>query len=154
MYSSFDIAKEILSLAKKEKKPIEPMKLLKLAYIIHGWYLGFKDKPLINSKIQAWQHGPVIPELYHVIKRFGYLPVNKETIDLYSEKELNIEDKKFVEIIWNAYKNYSGLELSTKTHKKNTPWAQVYDGSHNKVINNEIIEDYYKNLIDARRKSQ
>lgn len=60
MYSSFDIAKKILKLAKKDGVSVDTMKLLKLVYITHGWYLGFNEEPLISDEIQAWKYGPVI----------------------------------------------------------------------------------------------
>ena len=155
MYNCFDIAKQFLNFAQKEKEVIEPMKLLKLTYIAHGWYLGFNSKPLIFNDIQAWKYGPVIPELYHVTKRFGYGNVDKDIIDIYSEKNIDESDSKFLHVIWNTYKQFSGVELSAKTHADGSPWSQVYDGDFNKVISNSIIEKYYKNFIEENgRKSE
>jgi len=79
------------------------MKLLKLTYIAHGYYLGFFEKPLIENEVQAWKYGPVIPELYHVIKRFGNGRVDADIIDLYSENKINDTEKDFLKLIWNAY---------------------------------------------------
>lgn len=124
MYNCFDIAKQFLKLAKEDGEVLEPMKLLKLTYIAHGWYLGFYDKPLMKNSVQAWKYGPVIPELYHVTKRFGFRNVDLETIELYSENKLNDKDQSFVKTIWNAYKKFTGPELSIKTHMKNTPWDE------------------------------
>ncbi|WP_288446154.1 type II toxin-antitoxin system antitoxin SocA domain-containing protein [uncultured Chryseobacterium sp.] len=151
MYTSLDIANEFMKLAKQEGYPIQPMKLLKLTYIAHGWYLGFNGKPLISDTVQAWKYGPVIPILYGIIKRFGSGNVDPMTIELYKEKELSKTDAEFVKLIWNNYKKYSGLELSSKTHMPNTPWSIVFDGEHNKPIPNELIENYYKEIINERR---
>jgi uncharacterized phage-associated protein len=155
MYNCFDISKEFLKLAKEDGSGIDTMKLLKLTYIAHGYYLGFYSKSLIENDVQAWKYGPVIPELYHVIKRFGNGRVDADLINLYSENKLVEKDKDFVKLIWNAYKKNNGLQLSSKTHEKDTPWDQVYEtGVTNKVIDNTIIEDYYKNFINERRKSK
>ncbi|SHK55803.1 Panacea domain-containing protein [Chryseobacterium polytrichastri] len=151
MYNSLDIANEFMKLAKEEGFTIQPMKLLKLTYIAHGWYLGFNGKPLINDTIQAWKYGPVIPVLYNVIKRFGSGSVDPMTVELYKEKDLEKDDAEFVKLIWNNYKQFSGLELSTRTHLDNTPWKKVYDGVHNKPIPNDLIESYYKSYINERR---
>lgn len=152
-YSSFDVAKVFLDLAEKEGEFIEPMKLLKLTYIAHGWYLGFKDKPLISDEIQAWKYGPVIPTLYHVIKRFGYRPVDIDLIDLYSEKKIEGEDRNFIESVWNTYKKFTGIDLSSLTHMKGTPWDEVYEeGIYYKIIPNRVINEHYKSLIYERRK--
>ena len=154
MYNSLDVANEFMKLAKEEGFSIQPMKLLKLTYIAHGWYLGFNGKPLISDSIQAWKYGPVIPVLYNIIKRFGSGNVDPMTVSLYKEKDLDEKDADFIKLIWNTYKNYSGLELSTKTHQESTPWKKVFDGAHNKEISNEIIESYYKNIINEQRESK
>ncbi|WDF46978.1 DUF4065 domain-containing protein [Chryseobacterium sp. KACC 21268] len=151
MYNCFDIAKQFLKFANEEGFGIEPMKLLKLTYIAHGWYLGFYDKPLIENNVQAWKYGPVVPELYHVTKRFGYRNVDLEIIDLYTENKLSDIDQNFIKSIWNTYKNYSGLELSSMTHMSETPWSEAFDPNmYHKVISNDIIRNHYKKLIDER----
>lgn len=152
MYNCFDISKEFLALAREEGSGIDTMKLLKLTYIAHGYHLGFYSKPLICNAVQAWKYGPVIPELYHVIKRFGNGRVDSEIINIYAENKLEDKDKEFIRTIWDAYKKNTGLQLSTKTHEEGTPWDQVYEpGVSYKIIDNFVIEDYYKKLIDDRR---
>lgn len=153
MYNCFDIAKKLLELSKKEGSSMGTMKLLKLTYITHGWYLCFRDKPLFENDVQAWKYGPVIPELYHVIKRFGVGNVDLDLIELYSENELDENDAEFIKIIFNAYKKFTGLQLSSKTHEIGTPWEKVYDGHFYKVIDNSIIKDYYKELKRKEAKS-
>jgi len=148
MYSSFDIAKRILALAQKDSQQITPMKLLKLVYIMHGWHLGIKDEPLINDAIQAWKYGPVIPELYHKIKRFGTSQVDPDLIDLYAEKELNKEDSEFVETIWEEYGEMTAIELSALTHMQGSAWSNTYNGQLHVPITNEEIKQYYRQLID------
>jgi uncharacterized phage-associated protein len=151
VYNCFDIAKYFVELAKKDGHGIDPMKLLKLTYIAHGYYLGFKDKPLFSNQVQAWKYGTVIPELYHVIKRFKTGFVDDFTLDLYSENDLSDDDKKFLEIIWNYYKEFSGLQLSDKTHQEGTPWGNNFNGQKNKTIPTESIKTYYKQLIKEKR---
>lgn len=150
MYTCFDVAKYFLQLAKSENKTLAPMKLLKLTYIAHGYHLGFNKGPLIENSIQAWKYGPVIPELYHATKKFSNFPVDIELIDLLTTQDLKEEDKHFVSLIWNAYKHLGGLQLSTLTHQPETPWAKIYDGEYHKNIPNEVIKDYYTNLINER----
>lgn len=146
MYNCFDVAKKIIEFAKEEEMTISPMKLLKLTYISQGYYLGFNGKPLFGNQIQAWKYGPVIPDLYHIIKRG-----NNEVVKLYSENEINKDDSKFLKAIWDAYKKFNGLELSSKTHQDGSPWHQIYSGHHYQVIQNDVIMNYYKKLIHERK---
>lgn len=150
MYNCFDIAKEFLSLASKEGKGVDTMKLLKLTYIAHGYYLSFFDKPLFSNQVQAWKYGPVIQELYWVIKRFGVNFVDPELLDLYSETPLKDDDRKFIQYLWDYYKGLSGQRLSAMTHQKGTPWSHAYVEEHNVVIPNETISAYYSDLIKDR----
>ncbi|KQR95175.1 hypothetical protein ASG01_04805 [Chryseobacterium sp. Leaf180] len=153
MYNSLDVANEFMDLAVQEGATLEPMKLLKLTYIAHGWYLGFKDKALINDSVQAWKYGPVIPVLYDVIRRFGSGNVDPVILSMWKGKGLEKDDSNFIKIIWKNYKKFNGLELSSKTHQTDTPWDKTYDGTFNKVIPNELIKEYYKELIHDQRKS-
>ncbi|MBC6408170.1 MAG: DUF4065 domain-containing protein [Rhodobacteraceae bacterium] len=41
--------------------------ILKLAYIAHGWHLEIRKAPLFHNPIEAWQYGPVIPDLYEAL---------------------------------------------------------------------------------------
>lgn len=148
MYSSFDIAKKILELSERDNQSVSPMKLIKLVYIMHGWHLGTRGTPLINDNIQAWQYGPVIPELYEVIKRFGTAPVDPKLILLYAKKELEPEDSEFIESVWPSYKDFSALELSALTHLQGSPWSQNYNNDERSIpIPNEAIKSYYSDLI-------
>lgn len=154
MYTSFDIARKILYLAKKEGMTVDTMKLIKLVYITHGWHLGFTDKPLISDEIQAWKYGPVIPVLYEVIKRFGAGKVDIELIDLYSDRDLDKETSDFVENIWHVYKEMSAIELSARTHREGSAWSKSYrEGELNTLIENEVIRMHYKAMIEEATES-
>lgn len=151
MYNCFDVAKYFLDLAKRDGYSMPPMKLLKLTYIAQGYYLGFYDKPLFSNEVQAWKYGPVIPDLYHVTKRYGRRSVDPFVVDIYSESELSDNDKHFISLVWNTYKKNDGLELSSLTHQDGSPWSIVYEDSvFHKPISNEVIRNYYKNLISER----
>ncbi len=155
MYSSFDVAKVILQLAERDGYTLRPMKLLKLVYITHGFYLAFKQKPLISSTIEAWKYGPVIPDLYHVIKRFGVSPVKLDTIELYSEKEVSDADRNIIEIVWNGYKSFSGPELSVKTHEPGSPWEKSFRrGVLYVPIENDTIKSYYEKYLSPSKEHQ
>ena len=151
MYNCFDIADYLLKKAREEGQLLDPMKLLKLTYIAHGYNLGFFDKPLFSNQVQAWKYGTVIPDLYHVIKRFGNGYVDEDIVDLYKEKEVEGDQKKLLDFVWNAYKPLTGLQLSDLTHQENIPWKKTFNQSHNVPISNELIKEHYKSLIAQKR---
>ena len=149
MYNCFDIAEYFVKKAKEENQGIDPMKLLKLTYIAHGWHLGVTGNPLFENKVFAWKYGTVIPELYFAIRMFGSDSVDPYVFKLYSDKKPTEETKQFLDKIWNKYKEFRGLELSAKTHEKDTPWSKIWNINPNGLIPNETIKEYYETKLKS-----
>ena len=71
MYQSLTISNYFIQKLHETGHPVTAMKLIKLVYIAHGWYLALNEgKSLINEAIQAWKYGPVIHSLYHKLKKY------------------------------------------------------------------------------------
>lgn len=132
---------------------LTPMKLIKLAYIAHGWYLGLNGDSLINESVQAWKYGPVIPSIYQEFRPYGNSKIDKLAYKYDEQMKVFIplpnEDKnEFLNKIWDVYKQYNGLQLSTLTHQEGTPWDIVWNKENGKNINaaiirNDLIKDHY-----------
>lgn len=157
-YTPQHIANYFLARAQEEGRNLTPLKLLKLVYIAYGWVLALTGRRLFEEEIQAWQHGPVIPSLYHEFKHFGREPVTEraQAFDLDSfdvvRPEVPESDKEtalILDKVWSAYKAFSGWALRNKTHASDTPWSDVYeDGRRNIVIPDEKIADHYRKRIE------
>jgi len=140
------------------------LKLVKLVYISHGWYLAWKDKDLLSHAVEAWQYGPVIPVVYHRFKVFGDSQIKEFADDVralhfYVPQVDDVEVLEFLNGIWKEYKKYNGLQLSTLTHLKGTPWDIVYNDPINKgkkgvIIPNSLIKKHYLEKLNANRLSQ
>ena len=76
------------------------MSLLKLVYISHGWNLEMRNEPLVQNRIEAWQYGPVIPDVYRKFRPQGASP---SLIDPAFPTVNNIDDVDFLEQIYNIY---------------------------------------------------
>lgn len=102
---------------------ITNLKLQKILYYAQGLYLVHVKKPLFEERIEAWVHGPVVPEVYHQFKQYGYNEIKKNPQN--SNFSLpNPEVKKFLDGIWDKYKKYTGKELENKTHQEE-PWLNA-----------------------------
>lgn len=128
LYSPAQIANFFIekSLHDKDQSGLfTPMKLQKLVYFAHGWNLGIHKQPLINEAVQAWDYGPVILTLYDQTKHYGNNKITKPisapsvTLDQETEKLLNV--------VWDSYKKFTGIQLSNLTHELGTPWRNKYD---------------------------
>jgi len=143
------IANRFIELAEESRNPLTTMQLLKLVYIAHGWMLGIYSRPLISDRIEAWKYGPVIPELYHELKSYRDQFVTKKITCKNIDVDLDEQEKLVVSEIYNIYGKYSGIELSSLTHKKGTPWQKAYiEGVNHLAISNDIIEQHYKEMLD------
>jgi len=134
---------------------ITPMKLIKLVYIAHGWYLGITNKPLIDENPEAWKYGPVIPSLYHKYKSYKntFIPPEVITVSL-GDKEL----EAFLDKIWDVYGKFDGIQLSAKTHQDDSPWSRVWNGVKNGnylslQIPENFIAEHYRYLLDKNRQA-
>lgn len=152
MYSSITIANHFINLAQKEGVVITPMKIIKLVYISHGWYLGLTGKNLIPESVQAWRYGPVVTSVYHEFKSYGdnnIISLGKDSSGKYNLPE-DTDIKTFLDGVWNIYKIYDGLQLSTLTHMAGSPWDKVFNNPSNKdqpclLIPNDVIKEHYIN---------
>ena len=105
------IANEFIDLSKEERgHSLSNLKLQKLVYIAHGFYLGFCGEPLSNANAQAWQYGPVFPSLYQNLKKYGAGRVT-DHIATYDKVEKNSQEADFIKDIWEAYGNLSAVAL-------------------------------------------
>lgn len=141
-YASSVIAEYFLQKEKGMKNDI--MKVLKLVYISHGFHLAFYDIPLIKENVQAWQYGPVIPELYFRLKTND---LNDSSF--FQDKqdfEKDATTKKLLDAVYKKYSKYNGIELSNLTHRKDTPW-DITVNQYGSVITNKLTKSYYKKLI-------
>ena len=142
MYQPLTISNYFIQKSHETGHPVTAMKLIKLVYIAHGWYLALNRESLINEAIQAWKYGPVIHSLYQKLKR--YYQHDILSIDFPTSEEIDKEDKIFLDKIWEVYGEYDGLQLSTTTHQPGTPWDTTYEKGEKFIqIPNDLIQQYY-----------
>ncbi len=154
MYNSFQIANFFIKASQDTGQELTPMKVIKLCYISHGWYLGLFDDQLLDEVIYAWKYGPVVDTVYKEFRKYG----SSQITELYKDDHCNeypMPDDKvkgFLNAIWKAYGNRTGVELSSLTHQPNTPWDITWNKNGGKkemysIIPNDLIKAHYKEKI-------
>jgi len=164
MIPTIAIANFFISKSLATGRDLTPMKLIKMVYIAHGWYLAYTDEPLIGDGVQAWKYGPVIPSLYDHFKRYrdnqitsveqAYVP-EMRGFAIPAVRDDDVKVKQFLDNVWDAYSGYSAIQLSTMTHQPGTPWYEtwvLHRGSETmgSVIPNDSIKLHYKKLLAER----
>ncbi len=141
MYDARQIANWFVQRAGIDGKRLSIMQLLKLVYISHGWYLEMSGAPLIRNKIEAWKHGPVIPDVYRAFRGQdinvavpvpGFPAINNS----YAENIL--------EQIYQSYGKLHAFQLSDLTHEPGSPWdtASKRFGFFAPITNDLILAHY------------
>ena len=140
MLSCFDVAKYFLTKVDEEEgEVITNLKLQKLAYYAQSASLAFYDSPLFTESLEAWKHGPVVPDLYQVYKSYGASPLPKtETavVECFS-----LGNRKLLDDVYAFFGQFAAWKLRDMTHEE-TPWqeASLTQG----VISLGSMRDYFR----------
>ncbi|HUY87263.1 MAG TPA: type II toxin-antitoxin system antitoxin SocA domain-containing protein [Pirellulales bacterium] len=144
MLSCHDVADYFLAVSRADEEagdPISNMTLQKLLYYAQGFYLALNDKPLFNERIEAWTHGPVVPDVYHRFKQHGAgpLPMPAE-IDL---DRIPDHTAELLDEVYKVYGQFSGWKLREMTHAE-PPWAETQQGG---AISRNALSIFFKTRI-------
>mgnify|MGYP002624756445 FL=1 len=143
MYKAREIASFYIQLLNSiPDNYIDNLKLNKLLYYSQAWSLVKFSKPLFEDEIQAWDLGPVIPDVYHIYKCCGKNPII-EPEETFAESNLSSEEVELLIDVYRTYGKYTGWALKEMTHRPGGPWAQVYQKGMNRTISQESIKAYY-----------
>lgn len=142
-YNVFDIANKIIakSASSDYGEMISNMKLQKMLYYMQGFHLAYFNTPLFENEIEAWQYGPVVPDIYTRYQNQGNkgIEYTGEVISLEPEKE------KLFNEVYRVYGNYSAIGLMNMTHQER-PWKSTNIGTGN-IISKEKMQRFFKTRI-------
>lgn len=141
-YDAKQIANWFVARAKRDGNALSIMSLLKLVYFAHGWNLELRKKPLFSNRIEAWQYGPVVPDVYNAFRGQGVnvsepvpsgMPVDGQPV------------ATFLEEIYKIYGKLSPFRLSELTHEQGGPWAVARSlGGWYAVIPDDLIQSHFE----------
>ena len=135
------------------------LKLQKLLFLCHAFYLVETGRPLVRGSFEAWQYGPVHREAYDAFKSFGAdpitgdakrfdpvtgtrnpiaLPANRAVLDV-------------VQRVLQFYGSKSPAQLVELTHAKDGPWDHVVSAAKTSAnmalkISDRVITERFKYL--------
>lgn len=141
MLTCHDVARYFLTLTDEEAGDlISNLKLQKLVYYAQGFHLALFNSPLFEDPIEAWTHGPVVPELYHAYKGYG-----SDAIPVPEDVDISIFDDETQELLNEVYEvfgQFSAWKLRNMTHDE-PPWKNAGGG----IITLESMKEYFSTLV-------
>lgn len=122
--------------------PISNLQLHKMMYLIQFAYCKAYHDFLFNEEFEAWQYGPVLPEIYDEFSFYGGTCIQKQ---FPQEEFIHISDfnKRLIDGAVTVLRQRSPWDLVNITHQPGWPWEIIWDegrGNH-KVIPNSLIMD-------------
>ncbi len=155
---AIDVARYIIQYSNERNYGVSNLRLQKLLYFVQAASLSLtKDKqPCFCEEIEAWEFGPVVPEVYRKYKCYGN--GNIPTSDIYETKSGNIWDaerhvfdkhvlpkwqREIIENVIEQFADCSTTWLVKLTHHQ-SPWKNAYANGI-PFISQESIKEYFCN---------
>jgi uncharacterized phage-associated protein len=145
-YDARTVANVFLGFGRRDNSPISPLKMQKLIYLAHGWNLVMRGERLVENDFEAWPYGPVVPEVYNALRRYGATAITEPIVGF--GLQLEAGPQGFVDAVWKHYCQFSGVQLSALTHEPGYAWDLTMKNSNpfnlRPVISNELIADEFQ----------
>ena len=149
MYKAIDVARWFLRFNESERRMsddvegISNLKLQKLLYYAQGCYLALYGIPLFEDEIIAWQHGPVVIDVYHEYKEF-----HANVISKFDAPSVGFDANALdvMEWVYREFGQYTAWALRDKTHRE-APWreTEITDVIGIDKIKKYFLENYVEN---------
>ena len=130
MYRALDIACYIITYCVEHGHPISNLQLQKILYYIQLYYLKETGFPAFRDSIEAWQFGPVVPNVYYRFSGNGAMPITST----FNTEHINAIDKNNFDPIIDEKSVLPPWDLVAETHHEGGAWERNYRGPDIKNI--------------------
>ncbi|MBF6388273.1 SocA family protein [Nocardia farcinica] len=144
VYRAMQIAAEFVKIANQHQAALSNLKLQKLLYYAQGRSLAVNGTRLFREPIEAWDHGPVVSDVYHACKGNGSQTVEIDPSYLNELFELDRDTRRILDAVWSEEGSKAAWVLREQTHKE-APWRDHYlPGLRHVEIPIDAISDYFR----------
>lgn len=129
---------------------ITHLKLQKLLYYAQGVYIAITGKKLFHENILAWQHGPVVAEVYEEYKTCGkdniVIELDEDVQNSIRKIESDREVSDILNMVYDNFAIYTAWQLREMSHVNNGPWDKAVSRRQS-IIDIEEIRDYFEREV-------
>jgi uncharacterized phage-associated protein len=125
------------------------LKLQKMLYLAQMLYLGTHHERLLNGNFEAWDYGPVLPDVYREVKAYGSGAIRSL---FFGRGPVNDEARKnTLDEAYDQLAPMSAGQLVNITHWSGGAWAKNYvtGGRHILIPDADIIAEYEARVAKA-----
>ena len=146
MPTARDVANHFLSLAAVDEdgELLTHLKLQKLLYYAQGFHIAIFGRRLFPESMEAWDHGPVAPSIWHAFKALGSEPIPAPDND--GAAALSEEQRDLLNDVWNTYGQFSAWKLRNMTHEE-PPWHDAFRPGRNMPITDDALVRYFRTQV-------
>ena len=131
------------------------LELQKLLYITHMTYLGKTGKSLLTDTFEAWDLGPVIPQLYYHLRSHLSQSIPPSAFDGVDDLEIEFHEQemKALDSIASYFPHSSASKLVGYTHERISAWWKRYQPGVKgiPIFNSDIAQEYENSMQLARQ---
>lgn len=144
-----DVAKYVLMLAAEDRKNLTHKQLQKILYYIQGYSLGRKDTRLFREQIRAWREGPVVKEVWDLLKEDdGWASLAFRDGD---DEVIHPLSRAFIASIWEDLKGHRATKLWMPSAAA-CGWLRVLDAYDIDEIVGFVPESYMELIVREVRR--
>ena len=131
------------------------LKFQKALYLCQMFFIGVEQRPLFDEDFEAWDYGPVIPEVYHTLKMFGSSNVKPLSI-LNGDGVTDEAANDWIGQIADLAQSKTSGKLVSITHWEHGAWSKHYMKGMQGIIipKASIVEEYNTRLAKRNEKTQ
>jgi len=163
-YDSRSVTNFILDLCDEHGFEVSNMGLNKIIFFAHSDLIATQEHALVKTTFEAWQHGPVLPIIYHEFKSYGPSSIRSRAKRLckftgdkvVAEYSHLIHLKQFLTDCVSVYGKMSAFQLRALSHKKGGAWDYIWNSSENhdlgmKIPNSLIYQKVVQSLTTSEQ---
>ena len=142
MLNAKRVARYLLAMAEEDDggENLSNLKLQKLLYYSQGAHLALHGEPLFDDAIKAWQHGPVVPSVWHDYKGYGSSEITEDIDEDFSDFPAEVQET--LAEVYDVFGQFSAWKLRNMTHEE-TPWQAAWAKGSGSTITQDSMREYF-----------
>ena len=121
------------------------LKLQKLVYYAQGYHLGHYGTPMFSEELEAWDHGPVVPDLYRAYKVHGNRQIPPASVNV---RGLPASCVAVLDEVWEQMRGATATQLRSRTHAED-PWKNAYKNAWSHRISVDAMREYFAKRLHS-----
>lgn len=159
VYNVLDVSRYVINYCNKNNYWVSNLKLQKILYFVQALFITTKGVECFIEEIEAWDFGPVIPEVYKECRKYGgnnippiteYTDISKgvwnAVIKSFNWDSICQNDRKLINQMIDVCNEFSSSELVDITLNQKI-WVVANKNICNNIIQKKEIEKYFQGRI-------